>query len=265
MNQARAIDGYLMEKMKEIKQSIIDKGGPEERRYKCPKCKDLEATIEIDDNGYQVATFCECYYNRRAANAKEKNGVAELFRNKTLKSYKAETEDQKRAKKQVKKYIDTFKDENLLICGHSGTGKTHLAVATATELEERGVKIMFIDYPQMIQQLEEMKPGSFEQNMELGRIENAELLIIDDLLKVGYREWDGKMNLREFHKRMLYSIIGYRYNNRKPTIVTTELSIEKLLLIDDAIGGRIIGQAGDNNIEFDEENENYRLFGEKDE
>jgi DNA replication protein DnaC len=265
MREARAIDSYLLEKMKEIKQSIIDKGGPEERQYKCPKCKDHEATIEIDENGYQVATFCECYYNRRAAEAKEKNGVAGLFRNKTLKNFKAETEDQKLAKKQAKKYIDAFKDENLIICGHSGTGKTHLAVGTAIDLEKQGFKIMFIDYPQMIQHLEEMKTGSFEQNMELGRIENAELLIIDDLFKVGYREWDGKLYLRDFHKRMVYSIINYRYNNRKPTIVTTELTLDKLLFIDEAIGGRLIGQAGDNTIEFDDENENYRLFGEKDE
>jgi DNA replication protein DnaC len=265
MNQARAIDSYLMEKMKEIKQSIIDKGGPEERRYKCPKCRDLEATIEKDENGYDVVTFCECYYNQIATQAKEKNGVVDLFRNKTLKNFKADSEDQKLAMMQAKKYIDTFKDENLVICGHSGTGKTHLAVATATELEARGVKIMFIDYPQMIQQLEVLKPGSYEEHMAIGRIENAELLIIDDLFKVGYREWDGKLYLRDFHKRMVYSIINYRYNNRKPTIVTTELTLDKLLFIDEAIGGRLIGQAGDNTIEFDDENENYRLFGEKDE
>lgn len=265
MSGVKPIDGYLLEKMKDIKQSIIEKGKVEERTYKCPKCKDLGAIIETDENGYTVATFCECYYNQNAAKAKEKNGVAELFKHKTLKNFKANSEDQKLAKKQAKRYIENFKDEALLISGHSGTGKTHLAVATANELEEKGVEIMFIDYPQMIQQLEEMKPGSFEQNMELGKIENAELLIIDDLFKVGYREWDGKLFLKDFHKRMVYSIINYRYNNRKPTIVTTELPLDKLLFIDEAIGGRIIGQAGDNQIVFEDDNENYRLFGERDE
>lgn len=265
MSNAKPVDSIMRDKIEEIRKSIIERDGVEERRYKCPKCRDLGATLATDENGYTVATFCECYYRQNAIKVKEKNGVADLFRKKSLKNFKTTTEDQKLAKKQAKKYIDSFKDENLLICGHSGTGKTHLAVATATELEARGVKIMFIDYPQMIQQLEELRPGSFEQNMELGRIENAELLIIDDLFKVGYREWDGKIFLRDFHRRMVYSIVNYRYNNRLPTVITTELNLERMFEMDEAIGGRLIGQAGDNTIEFDDDNQNYRLFGEKDE
>lgn len=254
--------GNIVSKLQELKAWKVSQGNPEPT-YRCPKCQDHGAIIVIDEDGYETTTFCECYYAKRAARAKERNGIAGLFRTKTLRNFRSDTEEQKLAKKQARKYIANYSTESLIVCGHVGSGKTHIAVAVAAELEKKDIRVMFLDYAEIIQKLEELK--GFNQNDYLTRIKNADFLVIDDLLKTGYTEWNGAYKLKTFHKEIVYKIVNYRYNNKKPMIVTTELNIEKMLLIDEAIGSRLMTMAGDNTIEFDGDNDNYRLFGERDE
>lgn len=254
----------IVSKLQELKNWKGSQGN-QEPTYRCPKCQDHGAIIVQDEDGYETTTFCECYYAKRADEAKERNGIAGLFRTKSLKNFRSKTEDQKLAKKQASKYLNDYFDKSLIVCGHVGSGKTHIAVAVAAELESRNIRIMFLDYAEMIQKLEELKSGSFEYRDYLGRIKNADLLVIDDLLKTGYTEWNGTYKLKTFHKEVVYKIVNYRYNNKKPMIVTTELNIEKMFLIDEAIGSRLLDMAGDNTIEFNDDNDNYRLFGEREE
>lgn len=250
----------IVSKLQELK-SWKGSQGNEGPTYRCPKCQDHGAIIVKDEDGYETTTFCACYYAKRAASARERNGVAGLFRTKTLRNFRSNTEEQKLAKKQARKYLANFSTESLIVCGNVGSGKTHIAVAVAAELEAKEIRVTFLDYAEMIQKLEELK--GFSQNDYLARIKNAKLLVIDDLLKTGYTEWNGAYKLKTFHKEIVYKIINHRYNNKKPMIVTTELNIEKMLLIDEAIGSRLMTMAGDNMIEFAGDNDNYRLFGEK--
>lgn len=252
----------IVSKLQELKAWRVSQGDPEQT-YRCPKCQDHGAIIVKDEDGYETTTFCECYHAKRSAIAKERNGIARLFKTKTLRNFRSNTEEQKLAKKQARKYLTNFSTESLIVCGHVGRGKTHIAVAVAAELEKKDIRVMFMDYAEMIQKLEELK--GFSQNDYLSRIKNAKLLVIDDLLKTGYTEWNGAYKLKTLHKEIVYKIINYRYNNKKPMIVMTELNIEKMLLIDEAIGSRLITMAGDNTIEFAGDNDNYRLFGERDE
>jgi DNA replication protein DnaC len=261
--QAREFSTILEKKLQELKQCVLDNGGPTKTVYDCPKCRDIGAVVVIDKEGNEALDFCDCYYAKKDAKAKELNGIAELFRTKTLKNFRSDSKEQKLAKKQARKYLDNYSSESMVLCGHVGSGKTHIAVAVAVELETKNFRVMFLDYAEMIQKLEELK--GYGQTEYLSRIKNAKLLVIDDLLKTGYTEWNGAYKLKPFHKEIVYKIVNHRYNNRKPMIVTTELNLEKMLQIDEAISSRLISMAGDNIVEFNGDNDNYRLFGEREE
>ena len=70
------------------------------------------------------------------------------------------------------------------------------------------------------------------------------MLYIDDLFKTGKDKYDAVVKPSVADINYAFEIINYRYNNPKLlTIISSELSEEELLDIDEAIGGRIYERA----------------------
>jgi len=105
----------------------------------------------------------------------------------------------------------------LLLLGNTGTGKTGLAVALGYELHMRGVVVMFTGASRM---LDELRPGvNRDPAAQMRNVLNTGLLIIDDL---------GAEKLTEFTAERIYAIVDGRYTANVPTIITTNLDLEKL-------------------------------------
>lgn len=106
----------------------------------------------------------------------------------------------------------------LVLAGPTGTGKTHLAVATAWEWFEDGCSVVFA---RMDDLLDDLRAGyensTYRQRLEL--IRRCELLVLDDLGAEDTKDWAAEKVDR---------IIDWRYINRLPLVVTTNARGDEL-------------------------------------
>ncbi len=108
----------------------------------------------------------------------------------------------------------------LLLQGGFGCGKTHLAAAIANFTVEIGVPTLFITVPDLLDALRftyDNPESTFEQRFE--EIRNAPILIMDDF---------GTQNATSWAQEKLFQILNYRYINRLPVVVTTNLLLEQI-------------------------------------
>ena len=166
----------------------------------------------------------------------------------------------------VGNYISHYHSSFLVITGQSGAGKTHLAIAAWQEIIRKNNKEKtlkgtigeIIPFTELMTELEgSMRFDSLATTEQvLNKYKNASILLIDDLFKN-----NESMNA----KKWIFEIIDYRANKSMPTIITTEKTIDGLLILDQAIGGRIKYQTRNEafliNFEKNARN-NYRLKGE---
>jgi DNA replication protein DnaC len=118
---------------------------------------------------------------------------------------------------------DTFARELqgwLMLEGSYGCGKTHLAAAIANAAVHRGVPTLFITVPDLLDSLRfsfSDPETSFEARFE--DIRNAALLVMDDF---------GTHNATPWAQEKLFQIINYRYINKLPTVITTNLILDEI-------------------------------------
>jgi DNA replication protein DnaC len=108
----------------------------------------------------------------------------------------------------------------LLLQGGFGCGKTHLAAAIANFTVGMGVPTLFITVPDLLDALRfayDDPVSTFEQRFE--EIRSASLLIMDDF---------GTQNATAWAQEKLFQILNYRYINRLPLVVTTNLLLEQI-------------------------------------
>jgi DNA replication protein DnaC len=109
----------------------------------------------------------------------------------------------------------------LVLTGHFGCGKTHLAAAIANHRATGGQPALFIVVPDLLDHLRAtFNPQStvtFYQQFE--EVRRTPLLILDDL---------GTESATPWAREKLYQVFDYRYNARLPTVITTATQIEEL-------------------------------------
>ena len=108
----------------------------------------------------------------------------------------------------------------LLLEGSYGCGKTHLAAAIANDAVHRGVPTLFITVPDLLDSLRfayHDPETTFETRFE--DIRNADLLVMDDF---------GTQNATPWAQEKLFQIINYRYTNKLPTVITTNLILDEI-------------------------------------
>jgi DNA replication protein DnaC len=108
----------------------------------------------------------------------------------------------------------------LLLEGAYGCGKTHLAAAIANACVRRGVPTLFITVPDLLDSLRFAYADpetTFEARFE--EIRNADLLVMDDF---------GTQNATAWAQEKLFQIINYRYINKLPTVITTNLILDEI-------------------------------------
>ncbi len=104
----------------------------------------------------------------------------------------------------------------LLLRGGYGCGKTHLAAAISNYAVEMGVPTLFLTVPDLLDMLRfsyDSTDTSFENRFH--EIRNASLLVLDDF---------GTQNATGWAQEKLFQIINYRYINKLPLVITTNLS-----------------------------------------
>lgn len=144
--------------------------------------------------------------------------IKKRFQGCSLDNFEVYNDTCTRARKQALKYIERMDENlkkgiNLIISGYgkTDTGKTHIACAIANKMIESRIPVRYINVTSMFDKL--------RKNFDLSEYEEACLLIIDDLGKEKQSDWVSEQ---------LYAIANHRYEEMRPSIITTELSLADL-------------------------------------
>jgi len=214
-----------------------------------------------DGNGWiqceRGVMHCKCYKKNRAEEQLKYSGLEKLKDHYSLQNYEAKTDAQQRAKDVSQKYAKALQEgsaEWFLALGQSGAGKTHLCSAICFEALDNGLSVRYAQYREMVMDLKRKVLDEFEYKKTIEKYKNCAVLYLDDLYK-------GKITEADIN--IIYELINYRYNNDKPTIISSECSINQLNDIDCAIAGRMIERAGANVLMFKDKSMNYRLGGKQ--
>jgi DNA replication protein DnaC len=135
---------------------------------------------------------------------------------------------------------EIFREKSLLLTGGSGRGKTHLAVSVFKALLKKGVPCRFVDFHELLAEIR----SSYDELAQTSEYEilrpllNVEVLLLDDL---------GSQRMSGWVQDTVFYIINIRYNQKKPLIVTSNLSMEPskgspLESLQDRLGYRVVSR-----------------------
>lgn len=193
----------------------------------CPQCKGagwLRVDAPVGDPRFGRLYPCVC-----RTQATEQRNLEDLYRLSNLDAFQTkvfvnfdpEAPGASEAYYAAADYA-THPEGWLLILGGYGTGKTHLAASIANYVvQDHQMQVYFAVAPDLLHYLRAAyAPGaetSYDERFE--QIRSVYLLVIDDL---------GAEQSTPWAVEKLYQIFNYRYNNRLPTVVTSNEDLDRL-------------------------------------
>ncbi|WP_313804798.1 ATP-binding protein [Cytobacillus sp.] len=256
-----------MQKRAQQTQSQADRqaGFEEEKRnYQCPKCQDRTGYIEIRE-GVEVWVRCNCVEWRRVQKLMKASEITDEFRSLGFKNFVIEGKPQivhdiyNCAFTYFKEFesLRSGRSNSIALLGQPGAGKTHLLTAISNNLINRlNVPVLYFPY---VEGFNDLKDDFNKLEEKLERMKNVDVLFIDDLFK----PVKGKPRATEWQVEQTYAVINYRYLNHKPILVSSELTVDELVDVDEALGTRIYQMCQDFTvvIQGDRKILNHRLVG----
>lgn len=224
----------------------------------CQKCRNKGYIAELID-GVEIHKECSCMEERRGRIRMNASGLGGLTERYTFSSYTTGEDWQKRAKAVCLKYVSMPKADNwLFIAGQSGAGKTHLCTAVCNELMKKGLSVRYEVWRELIRKLKAVQYDDTKYQTAMQELRDAECLYIDDFLKgIDRRQLDSDANFA-------FEIINHRYNANKKTIISSELLIDDIKQIDEALSGRIAEKSKGFQAQIKKEDgRNYRFSERK--
>lgn len=216
-----------MQAQEMIRQLLVQHGYPQdylEMHYTCEKCQ---------DTGYYGGTFCTCVTDLAAKQAvKELNQSVQFescsFSNFSLSYYQGQHTEtggncyaaMERVLFFCREYAShfTLSSSSILMFGKTGLGKTHLSLAIANEVLQKGFSVLYDSVINFLRQVEKEHFGREEKGTDtLEMLLSCDLLILDDL---------GTEFRSQFYQSAVYNIVNTRMNRKKPTIISTNMDYD---------------------------------------
>lgn len=196
-----------------------------EPKYSCKFC---------GDTGYIDGKMCDCMKNLlRAESYRRLNALTPLslstFESFSLDYYPGNVEEEgSKSPRSImegvlsncRKYAANFSlsSPSLIMQGGTGLGKTHMSLAIANTVIQKGFGVIYCSVNNIITKLEREHFGRDDGDTGKSLLE-CDLLILDDL---------GTEFRSAFSSAEIYNIVNTRLMTQKPTIISTNLSIQEL-------------------------------------
>ena len=163
---------------------------------------------------------------KQAERLKAESNLGKRFQSRTFETF--EQEKNPVAFHKCVEYVEQYEDSErncLIIIGDYGTGKTHLASSIANALMGNGIPVLFDTFDGHLSKLKAEFNGN--GNAYLGKMQNVDMLILDDVGKEKQTEWS---------RSIMFSVINYRYEHMLPYVMTTNLNSKDL---EEYLGGAV--------------------------
>lgn len=237
------------------RQLLVSHGYPSDyldMHYTCPKCS---------DTGYIDSSFCECMkslFGKMMTEKLNKNAHLTLSSFDTFRLNYYLGDDYFTMQKifnYAREYANNFtlSSDNILMTGETGLGKTHLSLAIANVVLQKGFGVLYDSVINILWNIER-EHFSYEHSSDiLNAVLDADLLILDDL---------GTEQETKFYNSMIYNIINTRIVRNKPTIISTNMNYKN---ISARYGGKVASRLSTlyKYLQFRGEDVRLEIFKEK--
>lgn len=193
----------------------------------CGKCHTHKQTrVPLFGSEVVRPVMCKCRAERRAAFEREqleirRRELAEQIpeKNRTY-TFDRDQAPQSPASTVCRRYVQSWPEMEregmgILLFGDVGTGKTYYASCIANALCEQYVRVCVTNFPEIIARMQDLGNAAGY----LDELRDYRLLCIDDL---------GVERDTSYAMEQVYKVIDARYLSGRPTIITTNLSIQQM-------------------------------------
>ena len=224
--------------------------------YDCAVCLNRGCYYRADEHGHLISTPCKCMTIRKNQRHVEQSGLSDLLNRYTFEAWQTEKQWQAELLDGARRFAADPQGW-FAVCGKPGTGKTHICTAICGSLMKRGYEVRYMLWRDAATRLKGYSAEDVAAySREIEPLKTVKALYIDDFLKTGNRQKPTVMDVN-----LAFEIINARYNTAGLiTIVSSELTMQELDLIDEATTSRIYERTGKGKNYFDlAGKENWRL------
>ena len=219
----------------------------EEDGYDCKVCKNKGYIIKLveDEDGsfHQVCSDCKCVEIRNSIMRMKRSGLKDIIKDYIFDKFEDPEPWQKAIKKAAMEYAKN-PEGWFFLGGQSGAGKTHLCTAICREFLLAGKRVRYMLWRDDVVKIKGAVTDSEEYCKMIDEFKRVDVLYIDDLFKTGKAADNSVQKPTGADINVAFEIINFRYNNPSLlTIISSELTEDELIDIDEAIGGRIYERA----------------------
>lgn len=217
----------------------------------CERCLDRGYIYRVDEHSGIYAEECSCMIARRSMRRIRESGLSDLLERYTFEAWRSSEDWQRHAYDTARRFSDDPVGW-LYFAGRPGTGKTHLCTAVCGDLLRRGFPVRYVLWRDFSTKAKASISDAEQYGDLIEPLKNVRALYIDDLFKGGSTATSADVNLA-------FELLGARYNDeRKITILSSEMTISQITAIDEGLGSRIFQRSKDHYADL-RGRANYRL------
>jgi DNA replication protein DnaC len=186
----------------------------------CPLCDDT-GWKPVDEKGVRRVVRCECWRKQLGQNSLADAKIPKRYQHCTLDNVRVYNDSLRDAVRKARGFVEGFPggvDRGLLLVGHAGVGKTHIAVGMLRGvIEKTGVHGLFYETPALLTTIRSSYDAVvLTSSVSILRpVMETPLLVLDDLGAERPTDWvEETMNL----------IVNTRYNERRMTLFTSNFA-----------------------------------------